>query len=430
MKVTIFTLGSRGDVQPYVALAKGLTAKGHEAKIIADIGAESLVTAHGLAGCFLRPSLEELTDMSKFRGWRANPYTFSKTFSALQSQLVTEATPAILEAAADSDMFLFTASNASIAFSIAEKLGIPSCEASVIPFEPSGELPSALLPWPDLIPSGRLGRLAQAIALRTGWLGSKSAVNQVRANFGLAPWSWPFGARSKVNGPRIYGYSPNLIPRPADWPPNIVVTGFWYHREDSEWRPPAALQAFLSKGPPPVHVGFGSMKDLEPKRLTDIVVRSLRKAGLRAIVTRGWGGLATPFDTDEIFNLQGAPYEWLFKHVGAIVHHGGSGTTGAVARSGVPSIIVPYLPDQEMWARSLRLRGAAPKAIRRASLSVETLSQALVRVMSDQQMRRKAQELGQLVRAEDGIGVAVRSIETWDAFSKRIRKGPRRRAAS
>ncbi len=427
MKLAIFTLGSRGDVQPYVALAKGFIERGHEVRFVADQGAESLVAPHGITGHFLGGDVREYSDMPKLHRMRGNPYRFARVVADSLARIAVGLAPAAAEVVAGSDMLLLSESNFGMGIAIAEKLGVMPCEASIIPHTPTGHLPSALLSWPDVPLPRRMVCLSHDLALRAAWLGGRSMVNQFRAALDLKPWFWPFGSSYAKYYPQIYGFSPHVVPPPPDWPNNITVTGYWYHRSDSDWQPPVALRAFLAKGPPPIHVGFGSMKDADPKQLTQIVMQAIRKAGLRAILTRGWGGVSTQQDSDDLFNLEGAPYEWLYRQTAAVVHHGGSGTVGAVVRAGVPSIVVPYLPDQTFWAWSLRRLGVAPKALPRPRLTADALAKALIQVTTDQAMRLRAQELGQLVRAEDGVARAVEVVEGWLMFANRAAAGRRRR---
>ncbi len=430
MKLAILAIGTRGDIQPYIALANGFLAAGHGVIFISEQSAAPLLAPHRIHNHLLPGDLRQRLNIGDLFRYRRNPYFFARIFSQALADLAASWAIEGLAAVAGSDMLLVSEPSAGLGFALAEKLQILPCAANINPYAPTAHLPSALLPWPGLLPPGRITKLSHEGALRAAWLGGRSVINQMRSALGLKPWSWPFGSAFPRIYPQIYGFSPHVVPPPPDWPSNIMVTGYWYDRRDSEWHPPAALKAFLAKGPLPIHVGFGSMKDANPGQLTQIVMQAIRKAGLRAILTRGWGGVSTQDDSEDVFNLEGAPYEWLFRQTAAVVHHGGSGTTGAVVRSGVPSIVVPYLPDQPYWGWSLRRLGVAPKVLPRARLTADALAKALVQVTTDQAMRLRAQELGRLVRAEDGVARAVEVVEGWLMFANRAAAGRRRRKSS
>jgi UDP:flavonoid glycosyltransferase YjiC (YdhE family) len=432
MKLAIFTLGSRGDIQPYVALAKGFKARGHDVRIISDESAEALAAQHGIDGHYLGGDLRKLIDMPALHRRRRNPMRFARALANAFARLAAGWPAAAAEAAAGSDMLLTSASSYGMGRSIAEKLNIPSCEANTLPYTPTGYLPPVLLPWPGLFPQGAGTKLAHEAMQRAVWLGARPAVDDLRRQLGLAPWRWPFGPKFSSSAPILLGFSPQLVPRPPDWPANVSVTGCWYHRSDADWRPPADLARFLAAGEKPIYIGFGSMIDRDPQGLTQILVQTVANLGVRAVLARswGWGDPAGYSQDPNIFLLNEAPHEWLFPRMAALVHHGGAGTAGAAARSGVPSVVVPYIADQPYFGWRLERLGVAPRALPRSRLTARSLTEAIGRALRDKDMQRRATALALASSAEDGIGVAAKTIEAWNAFSKRIQKGPRRQAAS
>ena len=144
--------------------------------------------------------------------------------------------------------------------------------------------------------------------------------------------------------------------------------------------------------------------------MTDIVIRALELAGQRGILLNGWGGFDTRNLPETIMRVESVPHEWLFPRMAAVVHHGGAGTTAAGLRSGVPSIVIPYMGDQSFWARRVYALGVGPKPIRRKKLTAENLAQAITQAMEDEEIRRKAKQLGEKIRAENGVGRTIEII--------------------
>lgn len=211
----------------------------------------------------------------------------------------------------------------------------------------------------------------------------------------------------------IYGFSRHVVPRPSDWPSDCHVTGYWCLPDDA-WTPPQALADFLAAGSPPVCIGFGSMLGEDAERLTALVVEGARRAGLRAVLLTGWGGL-TAVEADDVVSVTEAPHCWLLPRTAAVVHHGGAGTTAAAVRAGVPSVVVPFAVDQPFWAARLHALGVAPAGLPVRHLTSDALAAALRRVTSDAALRSRARRLGELVSAEDGVGAAVTALERWSA---------------
>jgi UDP:flavonoid glycosyltransferase YjiC (YdhE family) len=211
--------------------------------------------------------------------------------------------------------------------------------------------------------------------------------------------------------PTIYGFSPNVVPHPKDWGENDFITGYWFLDEQRNWQPPDSLQRFLDAGTAPLYVGFGSMPSSDPQKTLDLIIGALSKTGQRAIVAAGWSGAKGTTPSENIYLLDSAPHEWLFDRVAAVVHHGGSGTTGAGLRAGKATLIIPHLGDQPFWGRRVYELGVGAKPIPRHSLTVEKLAEGLQTLMTDTAIQAKAAELGAKIRAEHGVDNAVKHIE-------------------
>jgi sterol 3beta-glucosyltransferase len=178
-----------------------------------------------------------------------------------------------------------------------------------------------------------------------------------------------------------------------------------------DWTPPPALAAFLDAGPPPVYVGFGSMAGIDPAATTRIVLDAVARAGVRAVLASGWGGIAADAAPPSVFLLDDAPHDALFPRMAAVVHHGGAGTTAAGLRAGVPGVLCPFGVDQPFWGARVQALGAGPAPIPQRKLDAVRLADAIRVAVDDPTMRGVAQRIGAAIHAEDGVGAAIECIE-------------------
>jgi sterol 3beta-glucosyltransferase len=432
MKLVMLALGTRGDIQPYIALAEGFAAAGHDVKFVSDQAAAPLLAQRGMQGSLLSGSLRVSDYVGEIFRYRRNPYKLMRLMAEVAAPLMANYLKEATDLLAGSDMIVTSSVAAPLGQAVVEKLRIPIYGASTVSLAPTLHLPPAFLPWPDLLPPGRITRGMHKIAQRLIWLGQRRTINAFRHAQRLAPLQRPMELVGVPAYPQIFGFSPRVLPRPPDWSANLAIAGYWYHRLDANYRPPPALEKFVASGPAPVYIGFGSTMDPDPEGLSRIVKTATERLGLRAVLSSGQGTLSTAAASEDVFILEEADYEWLFPRMAAIVHHGGAGTTGAAVRAGVPSVVVPYISDQPFWGWVLRQRGVAPRAIPRQKLTVDSLCWALRMATSDADMRQRARNLGELVRAEDGVGKAVEAIELWARFQAKMasrRGGLRRKPA-
>jgi sterol 3beta-glucosyltransferase len=199
------------------------------------------------------------------------------------------------------------------------------------------------------------------------------------------------------------------VPKPPDWNESSVVTGYWF-LDDKGWVMPPSLRGFLDASSPPVYVGFGSIPSTDPVRTTAMVVEALAIAGQRGILASGWGGLTAGFMSDRIYMLDVVPHDRMFPYVAAVVHHGGAGTTAAGLRAGKPTVICPFFGDQPFWGRQVARLGAGPAPVLHKDLTASRLAQAILVAVEDVGVRTRAAQLGERIRAEDGVGRAVAFI--------------------
>jgi sterol 3beta-glucosyltransferase len=376
MRITIMAIGSRGDVQPLVALGVGLRHKGHEVRLVAGNEFATMVTSAHLEftplGLDIQTAMAQLTNIFRF------------------AQSITGR---VLRAAeGDPDAIIATILGVS-SCSVARARGIPFFYVAPIPSLMTGAFPS------PLFSRLRLGRAYNRLTYRL--------------TDGLATRSYAY-SRDLFREPRptyLFCFSPHVIRRPDDWGEFAHVTGYWFLDRPAAWRPPPDLVRFLDSGPPPVCVGFGSMLGRDSHHMTDVVVKALAESRQRGLLVAGWGGLSRRGLPSDVHMVETVPFDWLFPRVAAVVHHGGAGTTASAWRAGVPSVVIPFTLDQPFWGRQVSRLGTGPAPIPLRRLTAERLAAAIRAAVADEGMRARAAVLGERIRCEDGVGEAIRIIE-------------------
>jgi UDP:flavonoid glycosyltransferase YjiC (YdhE family) len=416
MKIAIMASGSRGDVQPYVALSKGLQNAGHDVRLVTAENFKGLAQSAGVPIRTTRGDVQAVAESPEMRALIEKGDFIGMTqlqAKALKAAAVPLAEDA-LAAAQGIDLILTGLGGLFNGIAIAEKLNIPLMQAYLVPMTPTRDFPSVLLPAAGLPLPPPLARASHYLTQQAIWQGVRAADKIAREQvLGMppAPFFGPLGNPRLRQMSVLYGFSPSVIARPSDWGSRIHVTGYWFLDEARDWTPPSALLEFLERGPAPVYIGFGSMGSRKPEETTDIVLKALTQTKQRAVLSSGWGGLRANTLPEHVFMLGSIPHAWLFPRMAAVVHHGGAGTTAAGLRASVPSIIVPFFGDQPFWGQRVAALGVGPQPIPRKNLTAEALAHAIQIAVSDAQMQRKAAELGEKIRAEDGIGAAVKQIE-------------------
>jgi UDP:flavonoid glycosyltransferase YjiC (YdhE family) len=342
---------------------------------------------------------------------RGNPIAFMRHFLDLSRRLARVMLSVCRDASEGCDVILGIGLADVVGVSVAEYWRMPAVHAFLQPLLASRDFPTPLVP-PIVMP-GWMNRLQYHLLAQPMWLAGRPLANRARRDvLGLKamPLRHPYGTAMANGQTVLMAYSRHLVPPGSEWPQNVHVTGYWFLDAAEEWTPPGALTRFLDAGPPPVYVGFGSMTLKDPRATLDTVLAAIAKIGCRAVISAGWGGLRAENLPTNIFAIDEAPHDWLFPRMAAIVHHGGAGTTGASLRAGKPSVVVPFIFDQPFWAWRLNKVGVSPKAIPIGKLTAEKLGNALQEALGGP-MQSRAHDLGEKVRAEDGIGAAVAAIE-------------------
>ncbi len=402
MHITILAMGSRGDILPYAVLGQGLGAAGHHVRFITFENFAPLVAQHGLDFHPVEGDAQALVS-----GAGANAFALFRAFGSLGDAYVRAFSAPILR---ETDLILNQLPVGLFGFDLAEAFKVPLVLAAVIPLARTRAFP--LMGAPRL-PLPGYNRVTHLLGEQIAWQMFRATINRWRRQvLGLAPQPLTgyFNQLGTERVPILNGFSSHVVPRPDDWGEHIHLTGYWFP-EDRAWQPPADLQAFLEAGEPPVFIGFGSMPVRNPQKTTRILLEALKASGRRGILHAGWGGLGTQVLPDDVFMIDYAPYSWLFPRMAMVIHHGGSGTTAAALRAGVPSCVVPLLFDQFYWGARTAELGVGPAPVNFRQLSVERLREAIEQGTGDARLRQRARELGGQIRAEDGIENATRLIE-------------------
>lgn len=307
------------------------------------------------------------------------------------------------------DLLLLSATTAPLGWHLTEATGTPSLGVYLQPTAPTGDFPPVVTGSRSL---GRpLNRAAGRLALRMADRVYEQAVAEMRHRLGLPPFS-PSEMRrrqERANWPILHGFSTALVPRPSDWRSGLEVVGNWWPHHDATERLPTGLEDFLTAGPPPVLIGFGSMASGHGERLSEIAVRALRRAGLRGILQAGSSALSAV--GDDVLTIGEVPHALLFPRLAAVVHHGGAGTSAAALRAGVPAVPVPVTADQPFWAGRLAALGAATDPIPYRSLTAERLADSLDQAVRQRAHSRAAARAARHLATENGAGQALKAVQ-------------------
>ena len=404
LNITIITVGSRGDVQPYVALGLALTRAGHAVTVATHETFRTFVTDRGLAFAPVAGDPRGILGAATADRWlqsgrHRHLVTATREFLGQVRPLLDAMLADFWRVSRGADLVIYSAVAAPCA-----QMGVPSVAAFLQPLHRTGAFPMLRVPQSWRLGPGFNTRTYAAVEWIV-WRIFRGAINAWRADtLGLGPVGAP-GPASMV--PAVYGFSPTVVPRPSDWHPDIAVTGYWVLETPNDWRPPSVLTDFLAAGPPPVAIGFGSMTPRSAERLTTVAVEALRESGQRGILLGGWGALGAGATHDDVLVIDECPHEWLFPRTAAVVHHGGAGTTGAALRGGTPSIVVPLGFDQPYWAGRVAALGVGPRGISRRRLTSAWLARAIRQAVDDPAMRSRAAAIGRSLRAERGAETAA-----------------------
>ncbi|GHC34090.1 glycosyltransferase [Streptomyces cinnamoneus] len=409
MRIQIITAGTMGSVAPYTGLGHRLFAEGHDVEIAAHARFTEVVACCGLRMRALEadPFEELLGAHNRFRRAVRSPRSVVRLVRATEEAALSLVDGILAAVDPKADLVLLSALAAPVGRVVAQYHRIPSMGVFLQPDAPTAAFSPCTMPWK---PPGYANLLRSHAANAVLDALHTTAQRSLHARLGLVYRSGHRLRRERERSgwPIWHGYSPTVVPLPADWRPGLEVAGYWWPHECADWQPPALVTDFLAAGPPPVFVGFGSMMPGDPEQLGEITARALRLAGVRGIVQSGWAGLSVM--NDDVITVGPLPHGWLMPRTAAVVHHAGAGTTAAGLRAGVPAVPVPVLTDQPWWAERLVRLGVSPQVLPHGRLTADRLAAALRRATGEPRFARRATQLAARLGLEDGAGVVARAV--------------------
>ena len=422
MHLTILAAGSRGDIQPYLALGVCLLAAGHRVRFAAFRNFAALAEPYGLEFAPVDADFQAIMGGEDGQGMVASGSDFlqlARGIGRTVGPILTQIGNDFWRACQGTDLIISGLNGVGFfGYEFADLLRVPCLNASVVPLMATREFANLMWPWSWGL-GGMYNLLTHRITSFAGWQLFGKIINQWRrTTLNLPPISRREADNRIRQMPMFVGISPQVLPKPRDWPAHFHLTGYWFLPRPIDWMPPDDLVRFLAAGDPPVCFSFGSMTDRNSAEITQAVLAALQQTGRRGIIVTAWGGLKSIARTDRVFVIDTVPFDWLWPQCAAVVHHGGSGATSAGLRAGVPSLAVAFMADQPFWGRRIYELGCGPRPIRRKALTAERLADAIEQAVTDRARQQRAAEIGQQIRSEDGIVRAAQLIEQIAAESK------------
>ncbi len=398
MMITILCSGSRGDIQPYIALAQALKKLGKEVRIASGGSFESFVTGHGVGFYPLSADYQSADidpKLLKDAQTSDNPIKMLLTFNKMK-KYAGIMTKEMFDACNDCELVVYHP-GCTIGYFAAREMGIPSVMAAPFPMNRTKEVPSIIAYGRYRLPNDFTYTLLQSML----WMASKTGVAAFwKEHFGKMPknFNCPFEHVDKKH-PAVISCSNYVFPKPSDWNANIHQNGYWFMEETQQFNPPQELETFLKSGEKPIYIGFGSVfRDSERDEMVALSIEALKIAGKRGIISGMGMDIRLPPDMLAVGPL---PHTWLFDKMDSVCHHGGAGTSAAGFRAGVPSVIIPFSNDQFAWAHRSYDLGVGTRPISRKQLTAKRLAEAFKEVESNS-IRQKALMLGKQIRTENG----------------------------
>jgi len=400
MKILIPTIGSRGDIQPYINLGQGLQKAGHQVVLATHPCMRELVSFHDLDFAPIGPDIDMDQKAAELRQNTRHWLLGLMRVMKFGYSVVVAASDEILALCPEAELVIVSDSSAGSAE--ADKVGIPRVSVTLQPTRIPLQAPEAQSAFQKIS-----GKLIGAFMDRM----LNGPLNKHRRKLGLPPLG-PEGVFSPLL--TLVPVSPVVFSPEPLWPDYAHLTGYWFAAEPQDWSPPLNLLAFIEAGELPAVISLGAMStgiSRDAHEAAQIAIQAVQQAGLRAIF-QGWQDVLDNASLPtNIFPAGPVPHGWLLARVSCISHHGGFGTTAAGLRAGIPSIVIPHIIDQFLWAQEVEKLGAGPRSIPRKELTVERWATALSEATQDVQMRSTARKIGEQIRSENGIETAVQLIE-------------------
>ncbi|CAD1780810.1 similar to Saccharomyces cerevisiae YLR189C ATG26 UDP-glucose:sterol glucosyltransferase, conserved enzyme involved in synthesis of sterol glucoside membrane lipids [Maudiozyma barnettii] len=415
-QIGLLTIGSRGDVQPYIALVKGLIKEGHIVTIITHEEFRGFVEKHGIKFKSIAGDPAELMSlMVEHESMNIGMLReASKKFGGWIKELLETSWIACKDEKFD---ILIESPSCISGIHIAEALRIAYFRAFTMPWTRTRAYPHAFV-VPDKKRGGNYNYLSYVLFENIYWRGTSGAINKWRTEkLGLGKTSLEQLQQNKV--PFLYNVSPTIFPPSVDFNEWVKVTGYWFLDEQLNYTPPKELTDFIQRArklkKKLVYIGFGSIVVSNASEMTKALVEAVVSADVYCILNKGWSERLNDKSAkiveielpDCIFNSGTVPHDWLFPQLEAAVHHGGSGTTGATLRAGLPTIIKPFFGDQFFYANRVEEIGVGV-ALRH--FNTKALSEALIEITTKNKYKEKALLIKNRILKEDGVATAINCI--------------------
>lgn len=418
MQISILTYGSRGDVQPFLALALGLKNAGNQVVLAAPHRFSDFIESYGIACEPLAGDPDELSLLLNQAG--DNPFRMVQSMQKHVVGIAPDVVRGVRRALVGTDMIIHSFAFTTGAHSYARELGIPDVSIQMFPvFAPTREFPAIGVNGSK---SGWHNYFTHWLSTNIFWHVGNAGYFQLRKK---APQDfpsklfWPFKpSNTRTQTPLIFAISPQILPMPKEWNlPYIHQPGYFFLKEEN-YNPPPELVNFLKSGKAPLCVTFGSMVNPDVQRVTKSIMEAANHLGERIIILTGWGGWKPEIHNENTFFIESVHHSWLFPQCKLVIHHGGAGTTAAGIKAGVPAIIIPHTADQPFWGRRIADIGVGPRPIPVKKVTTERIILALEQSNSEA-IRNKAAQIGLQIQAENGIENTITLIEKHaDLFSR------------
>jgi UDP:flavonoid glycosyltransferase YjiC (YdhE family) len=398
LKIIIPTIGTRGDVQPYIALALGLMRAGHSVTLATHPCLRGLVESYGVTFTPMGPDIDIGHEAALIRAKSPNWMVGFMRVMKFSFTMLEQSHADLLETCRGMDLVIV--SHSAAGHMEADKLGLPTVSVTLMP---------EAIPVNDPKDSFVKRALMGLAGAGMGMLMTRP-LNQIRKRVGLPPMG-PTGITSETLN--LIPLSPQISPPNPLWEPRHRMTGYWFAPAPENWTPPDDLAAFLEAGEPPVVISLGAMalSGEDSRESAQIALAAVKQAGVRAVIQGWYEAMKQLQIPPNVFHAGSIPHDWLLPRASGLVHHGGFGTTASGFRAGIPMLVIPHIIDQFIWGNKAAQLGVGPKPIPRPKLTAENMAAAL-RAMQSPEMRRKTAALGASLRAEpDGVTEAVRLIE-------------------
>ncbi|KAF2070926.1 hypothetical protein CYY_007750 [Polysphondylium violaceum] len=405
MKIVIMTIGSRGDIQPFIALALGLREMGHDVTLASHLVYKDFIEKDfKLKYAVLGGDPKELMDLC-VRNGIFTPKFIKEALSRFRS-FIDDLLKTCWEAAQGAEALIATP-GCFAGPHIAEALQVPFFSAFTMPFTRTRMYPNPFAPFATHQMGGVFNLATHVMMEKILWQPVSGQINAWRTETLKIPaWNSSASINETYRIPYMYCFSKFLVPKPPDWGGEICISGYWNLKDEGNVPPTELVDFINAPGEPPIYIGFGSIVIEDPVALSSLIVEAVKLSGKRAVISQGWGGLK--MDTNEQIYMLNQPvaHTWLFERMSMVIHHGGAGTTAAGIYASKPTIVIPFFGDQFFWGERIKDTGIG-SSIPFSTLTAKGLSSLIVSMLSDSSIKVKVTQIADNLKKEDGIKEAI-----------------------